>query len=127
MDWTSNDSRNRRKKELWTATGESSWDLQVLQQVVGAVTSWLGLLEPGKTTTQEFEAFARTIICDQHFEENARPRKKSEFLQTLLGACAMFHEERYPNAEILHPTLKGYQGVYLERERMASTHMILVS
>ncbi|KAE9381256.1 hypothetical protein N431DRAFT_505662 [Stipitochalara longipes BDJ] len=90
-------------------------DTDTIKRQVRTVSSWFELLPPGKITTEDFEVFARTMICDWASDQGKPPPDRREFLQTLLGVFAMLLKLYYPGHTLPDPTAMGYWEAYLAR------------
>jgi hypothetical protein len=96
-------------------------DFGNVKSTVNTVTSWLRLFEKRNPTSADFEAFARCITYDRFENRGVSHGGMSRFLQSLLGAYAMFYEQLYPNQNNLNPTLIGYwKAHFAQKEKEAA-------
>jgi hypothetical protein len=72
---------------------------------VDTVALWLRLFEKRNPTSADFEAFARCISYDRFEDRGVFYGGMSRFLQSLLGAYAMFYEQLFPDQKNLNPAL----------------------
>jgi len=89
--------------------------------MVDTVTSWLRLVEKRNPASADLEAFARCITYDRFENRGVSHCGMLRFLQSLLGAYAMFYEQLYPNQNNINPTLIGYwKAHFAQKEKEAA-------
>jgi hypothetical protein len=93
-------------------------DFGNVKSTVDTVASWLRLFEKRNPTSADFEAFARCISYDRFDNKGVIYGGMSRFLQSLLGAYAMFYEEIFPDQNNLNSILMEYRKARLtQREK----------